>query len=102
MPDKSMSSYAVIKRPLVTEKGTGLSLANKYLFEVDMRANKPQVKTAVEKAFNVQVTSVNIIVMKGKPRSGRRARRRTTYSSDWKKAIVTLAADDKIELFEGV
>jgi len=97
-----MSSYAVIKRPLVTEKGTGLSLANKYLFEVDMRANKPQVKAAVEKAFNVQVTSVNIIVMKGKPRSGRRFRRATTYGSDWKKAIVTLAADDKIELFEGV
>jgi large subunit ribosomal protein L23 len=97
-----MNSYAVIKRPLVTEKGTGLAIANKYLFEVDMRANKPQIKEAVEKAFNVHVANVNVIVMKGKPRSGRRFRRATTYTSDWKKAIVTLAPDDKIELFEGV
>ncbi|MPZ50868.1 MAG: 50S ribosomal protein L23 [Dehalococcoidia bacterium] len=100
--DKSLNPFAVILRPLVTEKGTSLSLANKYLFEVDMRANKPQIKAAVEKAFNVQVTAVNVIVMKGKPRSGRRYGRRATIGSDWKKAVVTLAASDKIELFEGV
>ena len=100
--DNGINPYAVILRPLVTEKGTGLSVANKYLFEVDMRANKPQIKEAVEKAFNVQVTAVNVIVMKGKPRSGRRFGRRTTYGSDWKKAVVTLAPADKIELFEGV
>jgi large subunit ribosomal protein L23 len=102
MPDKSISPFAVILRPLITEKGTGLSFANKYVFEVDIRANKPQIKVAVEKAFNVSVTSVNVMVMKGKPRSGRRFRRATTYGSDWKKAVVTLAAQDKIELFEGV
>ena len=100
--DKSINPYAVIVRPLVTEKGTGLAMANKYLFEVDMRANKPQIKAAVEKAFDVSVTAVNVMVMKGKPRSGRRFGRGTTYGSDWKKAVVTLAADDKIELFEGV
>jgi large subunit ribosomal protein L23 len=97
-----MNSYAVIVRPLVTEKGTQLSMANKYLFQVDMRANKPQIKAAVEKAFDVTVTNVNVMVMKGKPRSGRRFGRRTTYGSDWKKAVVTLAPEDKIELFEGV
>jgi large subunit ribosomal protein L23 len=97
-----MSPYEIIKRPLVTEKGTSLSFGNKYLFEVDMRANKPQIKAAVEKAFSVSVTDVNVMVMKGKPRGNRRLGRRPTVGSDWKKAIVTLAADSKIELFEGI
>ena len=57
---------------------------------------------AVEKAFNVTVTTVNVMVMKGKPAGGRMMRRKTSYKSDWKKAIVTLVAEDKIELFEGV
>ena len=100
--DKTISPYTVIRRPLVTEKSTALSLANKYVFEVAMRANKPQIKVAVEKAFSVKVTSVNVMVIKGKPRSGRRFGRQTTYGSDWKKAVVTLATDNKIELFEGV
>jgi large subunit ribosomal protein L23 len=100
--DKQINPYAVIVRPLVTEKGTALSMANKYLFEVDIRANKPQIKTAVEKAFNVTVTNVNVMVMKGKPKGGRRTGRKTSYGTDWKKAVVTLAPEDKIELFEGV
>jgi len=100
--DKQINPYAVILRPLITEKGSGLAFANKYLFQVDMRANKPQIKNAVEKAFNVHVTGVNVMVMKGKPRSGRRFGRRTTNGPDWKKAVVTLAENDKIELFEGM
>lgn len=100
--DKTINPYAVLLRPLVTEKSTALSGANKYIFQVDMRANKPQIKDAVEKAFNVTVTSVNTMVMKGKPHGGRRFRRRLTYSPDWKKAVVTLAPEDHIELFEGV
>ena len=100
--DKTMSPYVVIKRPLVTEKSTVLSGANKYIFEVDMRANKPQVKEAVAKAFNVTVTGVNVMVMKGKPRGNRRGGRKRTHGSDWKKAVVTLAAGNKIELFEGI
>jgi large subunit ribosomal protein L23 len=100
--DKSLNPYAVIKRPLVTEKSTSLALVNKYIFEVDVRANKPQIKTAVEKAFDVTVTGVNVLVIKGKPRGRSRSGRSQTYSSDWKKAIVTLAAGNKIELFEGV
>jgi large subunit ribosomal protein L23 len=102
MPDNTINPYAVILRPLVTEKSTALAMANKYIFEVDMRANKPQIKSAVEKAFNVTVTDVNVMVMKGRPRGNRRLGRRTTYGSDWKKAVVTLVATDKIELFEGV
>ena len=100
--DKSINPYAVILRPLVTEKGTALAAANKYLFEVDIRSNKPQIKSAVEKAFNVTVTSVNVMVMKGKPRGNRRMGRRPSMGSDWKKAVVTVAANDKIELFEGI
>jgi large subunit ribosomal protein L23 len=100
--DKSINPYAVILRPLVTEKSTALAGANKYIFEVDSRANKPQIKEAVEKAFEVTVKGVNVIVMKGKRHGGRRQRRRITQAPDWKKAIVTLAPDDHIELFEGV
>jgi large subunit ribosomal protein L23 len=97
-----MNPLEVIIRPLVTEKSTALSGANKYIFEVSVRANKPQIKEAVEKAFEVTVTSVNTMMMKGKPRGSRNMRRKVTYGSDWKKAVVTLAPDDKIELFEGV
>jgi large subunit ribosomal protein L23 len=100
--DKAINPYAVILRPLVTEKSTALAGANKYIFEVDSRANKPQIKEAVEKAFEVTVTGVNVIVMKGKHRGGRRNGRRATQAPDWKKAIVTLSADDHIELFEGI
>jgi large subunit ribosomal protein L23 len=100
--DKQINPFAVILRPLVTEKSTALAGANKYIFEVDSRANKPQIKEAVEKAFDVQVTGVNVMVMKGKTRGGRRFGRRVTQAPDWKKAIVTLAPDDHIELFEGV
>ena len=100
--DNTLNAYEIIIRPLVTEKSTALSGANKYIFEVDIRANKPQIKAAVEKAFNVRVTGVNVMVIKGKPSGGRMMRRKTSYKSDWKKAVVTLAAEDKIELFEGV
>ena len=100
--DNSINPYAVIVRPLVTEKSTALSMANKYIFEVDMRANKPQVKSAIEKAFDVTVVGVNIMIMKGKPRGNRRMGRKTTQGPDWKKAVVTLIPEDKIELFEGV
>jgi large subunit ribosomal protein L23 len=100
--DKQMNPYSVILRPLVTEKSTALAGANKYIFEVDMRANKPQIKTAVEKAFDVSVTNVNVMVMKGKSRGGRRSGRKVTHAPDWKKAVVTLSIEDRIELFEGV
>ena len=96
-----MHVYEVIKRPIVTEKTFDMvDYENQYVFEVDMRANKIQVKDAVEEAFDVEVLKVNIAVMPAKTaRSGRRQRIR---KPKWKKAIVTLAPGDSIQLFEGV
>jgi large subunit ribosomal protein L23 len=96
---KELHLYAVLLRPLVTEKTTVLTAQDKYVFEVDIRANKNQIKEAVQVAFNVRVTDVNTMVMKGKPK---RFGRRVTTRPDWKKAIVTLVSGDKIEMFEGI
>lgn len=90
----------VIIRPLITEKATRLGGENKYAFEVRKHANKTQVKEAVEKGFDVKVTAVNVMIMKGKPFRVRG--NRIKHGPDWKKAVVTLAAGDKLELFEGV
>ena len=99
---KEIHPYAVLLRPIITEKTTVLTGADKYVFEVDLRANKNQIREAIQVAFNVRVSEVNTMVMKGKPRGNSRFGRKVTYGADWKKAIVTLVADDKIELFEGV
>lgn len=97
---KAIHPLEVIRRPLITEKGTRLSGENKYLFEVHRGANKHQIKEAVEKAFNVRVLDVNVMNMKGKPR--RAVGGRISRAPGWHKAVVTLAPEDKIELFEGV
>ena len=91
--------FQVLRRPLITEKNTILQDAqNKYAFEVDRRANKAQVKAAVERSFSVSVSDVNVIMVKGKrKRFGRRFTRRPS----WKKAVVSLKAGDKIQIFEG-
>lgn len=94
-----MHLYEVLRRPLVTEKSTVLQGLNKYAFEIVDGANKLQVKQAVEKAFKVTVTGVNVITMQGKKK---RMGRREVVTLPWKKAIVTLKAGDKIEFFEGV
>ena len=96
---KEIHPYAVLLRPIITEKTTVLTGADKYVFEVDLRANKNQIREAVQVAFNVRVFEVNTMVMKGKPK---RFGRKVTNRPDWKKAIVTLAPGDKIELFEGI
>ncbi len=98
MPNE-LHPYAVLIRPIITEKSTILAGQDKYVFEVDPRANKAQIKEAVQLAFNVRVADVNTINMKGKPR---RFGRRVVHRPNWKKAIVTLVPGDKIELFEGV
>ena len=97
---KAIHPLDVILRPLITEKATRLISENKYAFEVRPHVNKVQIKEAVEKAFEVRVEAVNVMVMKGKPRRTRRGR--VNRRPDWKKAIVTLAEGDKLELFEGV
>ena len=94
-----MHLYEVLRRPLVTEKNTVLQTQGKYAFEVAGEANKHQVKQAVEKAFKVTVTAVNVMTAPGKTR---RVGRRQVLTQSWKKAIVTLKPGDKIELFEGV
>lgn len=96
---KQLNAFGIIMRPLITEKAQILTGQNKYAFEVDKRANKMQIKEAVETAFNVRVENVNTIVMKGK---SKRFGRNYSARPDWKKAIVTLAPGEKIELFEGV
>ncbi len=94
-----MHLYEILRRPLITEKYTILQIQGKYAFEVAGEANKPQVKQAVEKAFKVEVTAVNMMIVAGKRR---RLGRRQLPAHPWKKAIVTLKPGDKIELFEGV
>ena len=87
----------IIKRPLVTEQGLHLvETKNIYPFEVDRRANKVQIRKAIEELFKVGVLSVNISNRMGKTRRlGRRIGRR----ANWKKAYVKLREGDKIELF---
>ncbi len=94
-----MHLYEILRHPLITEKSTALQAQGKYAFEVAAEASKPQIKQAVEKAFKVKVTAVNVMTVAGK---GRRLGRRELPAHPWKKAIVTLKPGDKIELFEGV
>jgi large subunit ribosomal protein L23 len=93
-----MNARQVILRPVVSEKSYALMAANKYTFRVDDRANKTQVRHAVEEIFNVRVKGVRTVNVKAKPK-----RRGVTAgkSREWKKAIVTLHPEDSIELFEG-
>lgn len=92
-----MNDYQIIIRPLITEKNTNLMMFNKYSFEVVQQANKIQIKHAVENIFNVTVQKVHTMNVRGKKR---RRGREFGYTRSWKKAIVTLAEGDRIELFE--
>ncbi len=94
-----MNVYEVLRRPLITEKTTVLQERNKYVFEIADKATKHEVKVAVEKAFKVNVTKVNIVNFHGKQK---RLGRRIMRTPSWKKAVVTLIPGQKIEFFEGV
>jgi large subunit ribosomal protein L23 len=96
---KALHMYDVIVRPLITEKASLLAGDSKYAFEVDRRANKRQIRDAIQMAFNVHVTKVNTMNVHGKQR---RMGRGVTQTRDWKKAIVTLQDGDTIQIFEGV
>jgi len=89
----------ILKKPVITEKSVSLIGDNKYTFLVDKKANKTEIKQAVEKLFNVVVVKVNTMNVKGKPR---RVRYQVGRTPDVKKAVVTLAEGNKIEIFEGV
>jgi large subunit ribosomal protein L23 len=90
----------VVRKVLITEKGTVLrELRNQYFFEVARDANKIEIRRAIENIFKVKVDSVRTMQLRGKvKRQGRWVGRR----NDWKKAIVTLQPDQKIELFEQI
>lgn len=91
-----MDSYLVIKRPLRTEKSVSDGeVSNSYHFEVDLSANKIQIKAAVEKFFNVEVLDVRTLVRKGK---SKRVRFKLGRTKDWKKAIVSLKEGNSIDL----
>lgn len=91
--------YDVIVSPVITEKATNLSDFNKVVFQVAPDATKPQIKEAVERLFDVKVVSVNTLVTKGKAKvfRGRKGRR-----ADVKKAIVTLAEGESIDVTTGL
>jgi large subunit ribosomal protein L23 len=91
--------YDVIVSPVITEKATSLSEHNKVVFRVRKDATKPQIKAAVEKLFDVKVTGVNTLVRKGKTK---RFRGTVGTQSDVKRAIVTLAEGQSIDITTGL
>ncbi|MEK3789466.1 MULTISPECIES: 50S ribosomal protein L23 [Paenibacillus] len=90
----------IIKRPIITERTAEMMGDMKYVFEVDMRSNKIEIKQAIEAIFNVKVSNVNTLRVPAKPK---RYGRHSGYTSEWKKAFVTLSKDSKpLEFFESV
>jgi large subunit ribosomal protein L23 len=90
----------IIKRPIITERTSDLMARKCYVFEVDVRANKTEIKQAVEQIFKVKVTKVNTINYAGKPKTYGRF---SGYRPKWKKAFVQLSEDSKeLEFFETV
>lgn len=95
-----MDLYRIVKRALITEKSVIVKDEfNKYVFEVDPRANKIEIGNAVEKLFKVKVLDVHVMNVAGKKK---RIGRTVGRKSDWKKALVTLAPGNRIDVHEGV
>jgi large subunit ribosomal protein L23 len=95
--------YEVLRRPIITEKSNYQSgKLNQYVFEVDLKATKAQIKEAVEALFDVDVVRVNVLVAPAKQSRRARSRRVLMRQSRYKKAIVTLAQGSSIDVFEGV
>ncbi|SDH32171.1 50S ribosomal protein L23 [Roseospirillum parvum] len=92
-------AYDIVRAPVITEKGTLLGEFNQVVFRVPLEATKPEVKSAVEQVFGVQVTAVNTLRQKGKVK---RFRGRLGRRSDTKKAIVTLAEGQSIDVTTGI
>ena len=89
----------MILAPLITEKGTYLREEGKYIFKVNPKATKIQIKEAVRRLFNVKVVDCTVMNVNGKPK---RLRYKAGMTSSWKKAIVKLAEGETIKIFEGV
>ncbi len=95
----SLNSYDIIRKPVITEKSTLASENNQVVFEVSTSASKPEIKKAIEELFKVKVTAVNTITTKGKTK---RFRGRPYRRSDVKKAVVTLAEGQSIDVTSGL
>lgn len=94
-----MNPYQVVKRPLITEKTTrSKEVSNWYAFEVDRRANKIQIRQAIEKIFGVKVLEINTTTLPGKTK---RFGAHLSAKKSWKKAVAKLKEGDRIELYEG-
>ena len=91
--------YQLIVAPVITEKATVLNETGQVTFKVTLDATKPEIKAAIETLFGVNVTAVNTVVVKGK---SKRFRGRPGQRSDWKKAIVSLAEGQSIDLTTGL
>jgi len=91
-----MDKYEIIKRPIVSEKSTKLAEARKYTFEVDRRANKIQIKDAIEAIFKVKVEKVNVINMKPK---AKRVGQHSGFKAAVTKAVITLEPGNKIDIY---
>ncbi len=99
----SLSAHEVIVRPVISEKSMDVAQHQKYTFAVHDDANKLQIKAAVEELFKVTVLAVNVTTSKSKEKRRGTARGRVLgRTSEWRKAVVTIPADQKIEFFEGV
>lgn len=97
------SIYDILRKPIITEKSSYQSSElNQYVFEVHRKATKAQIKEAVETLFDVTVLRVNVINVPAKRSRRARSRRVLVRRSGFKKAIITLAAGDSIDVFEGV
>ena len=90
-----ITSFDIIKTMIRTEKGTFLEPNRQYLFQVNRKSTKTDIKKAVEEIYKVKVENVNTVIMPGKPK---RVRHQLGYTNDWKKAIVTLKEGEKIEV----
>ncbi len=91
--------YKIIKRPIISEKGTLLSeVNNSFVFEVDAASNRQEIRQAVEKLFNVKVDGVRTLMVQGKLK---RTGRNILKNQNWKKAIVTLKEGNKIQFIQG-
>ncbi len=93
-----MSKIEIIKRPLITEKNTYHAEKNTYVFKVDSKSTKPEIRKAVEVAFGVKVVTVRTAICRDR---ARRTAKNVSKVNYWKKAMVQIAEGQKIKLFEG-
>jgi len=99
LKEDTKNAYRVLLKPLITEKGTYLGAHQKYVFAVSLRTNKVEVKKAIEALYGVRPVAVNIVNLSGKNVRYGRSRGRT---KDKKKAIITLAKGQSLDIYEGV